>query len=219
MGMDTMMQEVGVRSLVVIFILVGSMAAQTTGSAPQLVLENESVRILRVTIPPGGELDLHESSDAAVVRLQDESATFVPKGSHAVRNNTTTGEVTDLLVEPKKHWEPEVHACAEPMKCVHETRTGNEPISWTTTLFTNGFLTAATHKVVRGGTLTSSYYSAKGSDQIVFIPFTDLRANFGSTYEPLKAGQPYISAATEVEVTGDDAEVRWFVLRLHTPTK
>jgi hypothetical protein len=96
---------------------------------------------------------------------------------------------------------------------------GNEPIAWTTTLFTNGFVTAATHKLARGGTLTSSYYTSKGTDEILVVPFTDLDVSFGGNEESLKASQPFFSPGTEVEVNAKDDESRWFVLRLNIPAK
>jgi hypothetical protein len=96
---------------------------------------------------------------------------------------------------------------------------GGSAVAWTTTLFSNGFVTAMRHKMVRGGTLSSSYYSAKGSDHILLIPITELQGNFGGLDEQLKAGQAYFTDATEVEITAKDAEARWIVIRLHAPGK
>ena len=197
----------------------GSGIAQPATVLPQLVLDNEFVRILRVTVPPGSEVELQGERDTVAVRLEGETVRFISKGDHLLESNSAEHETVDLLVEVKRHWEAEMRPCSAPMRCTRETLLGNEPIAWTTTLFTNGFVTASKHRVVRGGTLTSSYYSAKGADRVILVPFTSLDANFGGIQETLKAGQPYFSSATEVEVTGKDAESRWFVLRLNMPGK
>jgi hypothetical protein len=204
------------RTFTILLLLTAFSAAQTSNQAPQVILDNGFIRVSRITNP--AESPLAFESDSVVVRLQDETARFIPKGDRFKESDTTDrGAVKLLLVEIKKHWDAEVRPCTYPMKCTHETTIGNEPIAWATTLFTNGFITAATHKVKRGGTLTSSYYTAKGTDQILLIPFTDLKANFGGIEESLKAGQPYFTTVTEVEVAATDAESRWFVLRVNAP--
>ena len=194
-------------------------AAQTAAPAPQLLLDNESVRVLRVTIPAKTRLNLGEKSDAVVVRLEDESARFIPADSPFTESNETDHDATDLIIDVKRHWAGEMRTCSYPKKCTQETQLGQEPVAWTTTLFTNGFVTAATHKVVAHGSLTSSYYTAKGSDRILVIPFTNLKVSFGGIEENLKAGQPYFSIGTEVEVTSKEDESRWFVLRISLPGK
>jgi hypothetical protein len=206
------------RFLALVLVLATSTAAQTQEPKPQLVLENEFVRILRVTTPAHSEFNPVEKNDSVLVRLQDETSRFVPRGTRVSETNKTDIDAVVLLVELKNHRDAKMRPCSYPMRCTRETKIGEDPIAWTTTNFTNGFVTAATHKVVRGGTLTSSYYSGKGTDRIVLIPFTDLNANFGGIDENLKAGQPYFGIGTEVEVTGRDSEVRWFVVRLNTPT-
>ena len=209
-----------VRGIIILLVLAGSLCAQNPASAVQLlVLDNDQVRILRITLPAQAKFPTDSTSDTVAVRLADETATFIPKGTQSVRDNPTDKEIVDLLIQPKHHWDPPVRPCAEPMRCTRETRMGKETIAWTTTLFTNGFLTGTVHRVIRGGTLDSSYYSAKGSDQVVVIPFTDMSVNFGGIDEARKAGQPYFSTASEVEVTGTNAEARWFVLRLNVPAK
>jgi hypothetical protein len=177
------------------------------------------MRVLRVTTPAKGVLSFEEKGDIIAVRLQDETARFVPKGSRLDESNATDDNAVELLIELKRHWDAEMRPCSYPMKCARETRIGEEPIAWTTTLFTNGFVTASTHKVVRHGSLTSSYYTANGTDRILLIPFTDLNVNFGGIEEHLQAGQPYFSAATEVEVTAKEVESRWCVVRVNAPAK
>lgn len=198
-----------------VLILLASAVAQTAEPTPQLVLENDFVRIRRVTIPAKGNFSVAEKNEAVVVRLDDETAQFIPKGEQVTVSNATDHESVELLLELKKHWNAEMRWCRFPKTCTRETKISEEPIAWTTTLFTNGFVTATTHKVVRGGTLTSSYYTSKGFDSIVLIPFTDLNVNLSGINENLKAGQPYFGVGTEVEVTGRDSQSRWFVLRLN----
>jgi hypothetical protein len=182
-----------------------------------LLIDNDLVRVSRITIPLSGDLNLKGKSDTVLVRLSDETASFIPKGPVVQDKNSGQHDVVDLLVELKKHWNPPVHACAAPAQCTHETKIGQDTIAWSTTLFTNGFLTGISHKLVESGTLTSSYYSAKGSDKILVIPFTDLQANFGGQEEKLKAGEPYFTAGTDVEVAASSGESRWLVLRMNVP--
>jgi len=194
-------------------------ASQPSDTTRELLLENAAVRIFRTTVPPGATLRLNENGDTFVVDLQSEKAIFLAKGTATNLQNSSAEDTVDLLIQPKTHWDAEVRPCGAPMKCTRESSMGGEPIAWTTTLFTSGFLTATYHKVVRGGTLDSSYFSATGSDSLVFVPFTNLQANFGGTPESLKTGQPYFTTASEVEVTGKDSEVRWLVVRMHAPGK
>jgi hypothetical protein len=201
-------------ALVIVLTLITSAKAQSAEPSSQLVLENEFVRINRVTIPPKADFSVVGKNDTVAVRLQDEAERFIPAGGRITEVNSTDHVNTVLLVELKKHRDAEMRPCSFPMKCTRETKVGDESIAWTTTLFTNGFVTGTTHKVIRGGTLTSSYYSSKGSDRIIVIPFTDLSINVGGIDENLKAGQPYFGVGTEVEVTSKDSESRWFVLRL-----
>ncbi len=193
-----------------LLILVASAAAQVSTSQP--ILDNDLVRVSRLEL--GQSLKLDGENDVVILNLAKETAEFIPKGTH---HDTAANEAAGLVIELKKHWDAEVHTCAYPKQCTHETQMGDPTVAWTTTLFTNGFITANTHKLVRNGTLDSSYYSAKGSGRIVLVPFTDLRVTFDGTDESLKAGQPYFSGATQVEVTAKDAESRWFVLRINQP--
>ncbi len=201
----------------VVLLLGASAIAQAAGAVPQLLLENDFVRVSRITIAPKGSITFAEKTDAVLLRISSESAEFMPKGKSVQETNATEVEAVDFLIGLKRHWDAEVLPCSFPKQCTRATQMGGEAIAWTTTLFTNGFITASTHKLVRGGTLTSSYYTAKGSDKILVVPFTKLTANFGGTEETLDAGEPYFGAGTEVEVAAHDAEPRWFVLRINVP--
>lgn len=201
--------------LAIVFLVFGVAAGQVNNEVSRdLVLDNNFVHVERVTLPSGSALKFRTQGDSVVVHRSGE-AEFMKSGTEISLTNAANPPATEFLVRLKKHWEIPIHACREPMKCTRETQMGGEPVAWTTTLFTNGFLTASRHRVVPGGTLTSSYYSAKGKDHILLIPFTDLSANFGGTPEDLKANQPYFSSVTEIEITGGKKEARWFVLRIH----
>lgn len=196
-------------------IITAAATAQTASPSPQLILDNDFVRVLRITLPPNGSIQQDEKNDTVLVRLSDESAKFLTKGTAVQDTNSGQNEIIDIIVELKKHWNSPVRTCAAPAQCTHETKVGHDPIAWSTTLFTNGFLTAISHKLVEAGTLTSSYYTAKGGDKILVIPFTDLDASFGGNEEKLTAGEPYFNDGTQVEVAASGGESRWLVLRMN----
>jgi hypothetical protein len=202
-----------------VLLLGVSAFAQSSPIAPQLLLDNDVVRVSRITLPAKGEISLGGDRDVVLVKLHDELARFIPKGNRVQERNASDHDSSGLLIELKKHWDVDVHACSYPMKCTRETTVGQETVAWTTTLFTNGFVTGSVHKLARHGTLASSYYTARGTDAIVVAPFTDLDINFGGTEESLRPGQPYFSPGTEVEANAKDAESRWFVLRMNMPAK
>lgn len=194
-------------------------------SRTQLIFENDDVRVLRADVAEGTALTGDPKRDGVVIALPvaqpDTTPTagevkFIARGpAQPVKLSGPAHEV--LIVELKQHWDPEIRPCAEPLTCVHKIRAGGTEIGETTTLFTNGFLTAYRHQLSPGGTLTSSYYSSKGSDRILLVPLTDLKASFSGIEEDLKYGQPYFSRASEVEVSAQEAEIRWVVIRIHTP--
>ena len=146
--------------LLLVLILEGAFCQpQTASPARQLLLENETVRIFRVVIPPGSGSKLNELTDTVVVDIKDEKATFIPMKVSTTIENKGDSDSIELLIQPKKHWDAEVKPCQAPMQCTRETRmAGGLAIAWTTTLFTNGFITATLHRLDRGGTLNSSYY-------------------------------------------------------------
>lgn len=188
-------------------------------NAPEPVFDNDYVRVYRLSLAPGSRTQLRQARDTVLIHLKDGESEFLKSQSLVAFENSEEKATSDVIVELKKHWDAEVRPCAAPMKCTRETMMGGSAIAWTTTLFSNGFVTAMRHKLVRGGTLSSSYYSAKGSDHILLIPITELQGNFGGLDEQLKAGQAYFTDATEVEITAKDAEARWIVIRLHAPGK
>ena len=148
--------------------------------------------------------------------MKDGEARFLAIGSVPRLVNSGSSTVPVLVVELKQHWEVEVRACSEPAKCTRPIRMGEFSIGETTSLFTNGFVTAYQHRLDRGGTLSSSYFSAKGKDHLLLIALTDLHANFDGSDETLKAGQTYASEATGIEVNATNAPARWVVIRVET---
>ncbi len=201
----------------VMLMLVALSDAQIGSMSPQFLLDNDFVRVSRVPAKESPKGD--DKNDRVIVSIPQESAQFILKGANLDQDKLPYPKAGDLLIELKKHWEAEMRPCSYPMKCTRETQIGGDTIAWTTTLFTNGFITGTMHKLVRHGTLASSYYTAKGTDRILLIPFTDLDISFDGIEESLKAGHPYFSAALQVEVTSKDAESRWFVLRINDPSK
>lgn len=185
-------------------------ASAQTAAQPQILLENEFVRVTRVSSAAADD-----KLDQVLVQLSEGKASFIPKGTTAQPAAPTNAD--DLVVELKKHWDAEVQPCSFPRQCTRETKMGNETVAWSTTLFTNGFVTGTTHRLALHATLDSSYYTAKGSDRILFIPFTAFHGNFGGIDEILRPGEPYFTKGVEVEVTAPDAETRWLVLRLNVP--
>jgi len=110
---------------VISFVAVGSGSALAQDPVKvdpthyKLVMENASVRVLKVDYAPGAKSPMHQHPDAMVVPLapakvkftlpdgtaQDsdmasESATYTPAGSHSSAN-TGTGRINALLVEFK----------------------------------------------------------------------------------------------------------------------
>lgn len=209
--------------------------AKTPQGAPWLVEENPYFRVFRGELAPGvqNKIDQHGSDlvvlalgsglgltargSAAADSLKDGEPRFVPQQSDPAIINTGNGLPQFLLVELKHHWDTEVRACSEPSKCTRPIRMGDASIGETTSLFTNGFITAYRHRLDTGGTLSSSYFSSKGTDHLLLIALTDLRANFDGAEETLQSGQTYASEARTVEVDAAKAEARWVVIRMQTP--
>jgi hypothetical protein len=209
---------------------------QPLKAASQLVEENRYYQVSRLDLPAGSDTQVHQNKrDCVIVVTGEVPVTLVlPKSSEGQQvtngearffpcdadpniRNSSDRDSQALVIELKQHWDADVRTCAEPMKCSRPIRMGSTEIGETTSLFTNGFITAYRHRVVVRGTLTSSYFSSKGKDHLLFIPLTDLRANFDGTEENLKRSQAYASDATEVEVNADLVEARWIVIRVETP--
>jgi len=196
--------------------------------------ENPHYLVSRVELVHGAETQIqHENRDLVIVALTDATLTpskgadaetlksgdvrFIARDAYAKILNSQDKPAEALAIELKHHWDAEMRPCTEPMKCTRPIRMGSDEIGETTSLFTNGFITAYSHRLVLGGTLTSSYFSSKGKDHLLLVALTDLRAVFDGTEENLKRGQVYTSEATEIEVDADQNEARWVVVRIEIP--
>jgi hypothetical protein len=164
-----------------------------------------------------GPLNLIFSKSPNAEQIATDEVRFLARDTDLRILNSSDKPSQALVIELKQHWDAEVRTCVEPMKCSRPIRMGANEIGDTTSLFTNGFITAYRHRLVVRGTRTSRYYSTKGKDHLLLIPSTNLRANFDGTEENLKQGQAYTSDATEVEVNADLSEARWVVVRVETP--
>jgi quercetin dioxygenase-like cupin family protein len=205
-----------------------------TAAASQLLEENENFRAVRLDLAKGSTTAIdHPGRDAVIVsfgegltlsigaseadHLKDGEAQFVPMAAPAKVVNSMSTMAQVLIVELKQHWENAVHACSLPSKCTRPIIVGDLPIGETTTLFTNGFVTAYQHRLDKGGTLSSSYFSATGKDHVLLIALTDLHVSFDGSEETLKAGRTYSSDATQIEVNAAPAAARWIVIRMQIP--
>lgn len=221
-----------VRSYVVmVTVLCGSLlltALGQTGStppprpSPELLLENDYVRVFRVDVQPG-EVPIRDAQlrDVVIVAMSDRAldsdaqVRFVPENSPPDLPPATT-RYAALLVELKKHWDLEVRPCAPPMTCSRRITVAGQDVGETRFLFSNGFVSAYRHHLVPGGTLDSSYYSSKGTNRILVIALTDLGVSLGGVAENLRSGQVYFSDQTEVEVNASKGQATWVVVRLLT---
>jgi hypothetical protein len=226
------------RIAIIYLLLTIALAAQVNSPEPtgELIADDAHYRISRVAIAPGAQsavkqdghdvvivvlpaerLTLASSVDSPLEDLSDGQVRFLKMGSKGVMSNPTDKTGQALIVELKQHWDAEVHPCTEPKKCTRSIRAGEQEIGETKQLFGNGFVTAYRHRLVPGASLTSSYFSAKGKDHLLFIALADLRANFDGLEETLKAGQVYSSDAMEVEMNAGSSEAKWVVIRVETP--
>jgi len=226
------------RFAIIYLLLTSALATQAGPSEPsgELISDDAHYRISKVAIAPGAQsavkqnghdvvivvlpaerLTLVSSLDSPPEDLSNGNVRFLETGSKAAIGNPTDKTGHALVIELKQHWNAEVHPCAEPKKCAHSIRAGEQEIGETKQLFGNGFVTAYHHRLVPGASLTSSYFSAKGKDHLLFIALADVRANFDGLDETLKAGQVYSTDAVEVEMNAGSSEAKWVVIRVETP--
>jgi hypothetical protein len=174
----------------------------------------QTKRDVVIAVVGGGPLNLIFSKSPNAEQIATDEVRFLARDTNLRILNSGDKPSQALVIELKQHWDAEVRTCVEPSRPI---RMGPNEIGETTSLFTNGFITAHRHRLVVRGTLTSPYYSTKGKDHLLLIPLRNLRANFDGTEENLKQGQAYTSDATEVEVNADLAEARWVVVQVETP--
>lgn len=196
-------------------------------SPQQALVDNASLRVTSINITetaiplPASKYDRVLVALAPVtvteaggppLSLKSGDVRFVAAGRKVTAVGEASGSVVKIL-ELKHHWDAPIRYCEFPANCAHE----NLDVSTTTNLFTNGFITAARHKVLRHGGLESSYYSAKGKNSILFVALTDVSATFGGIEEKLKSGQVYFTTQSPVDVEGGETGAEWVVVRLNEP--
>jgi hypothetical protein len=219
--------------------LCGTVSAQNAEEAQagtRLAAENSQYLVNRLEIPLNSSVKILAHGHDVILVASGEDSTelktthvpesqilangdvrFISQKDSATVSNHGNKSLEILVIELKQHWNNEIRPCSEFAKCTRPIRIENNEIGETTSLFTNGFITAYRHRLAARGTLTSTYYSSKGKDHLLLIPLTDLRANFDGTDETLKHGQVYPSEATEIEVNAETQEIRWVVIRVQVP--
>ncbi len=195
--------------LLVWLIASGTMLAQMP--AGQLIAEDSLVTVHRFDSATGvGTLPL--KLDAVVVPLTGAPPSFLERGSTFEFDPSKNGAT--IVVDLKKHWDAPIKVCSAPMTCVRPIKAMGTVIGETTSVFSNGFVSLFAHRIDRGASLTSSYFTTRGSDHIVLIPLTELHVSFAGTEEDLKPGNAYPSDASEIEVSAGDKAARWVVVRI-----
>jgi hypothetical protein len=207
------------RIIPVLLLLAACATAQETGPKTEMVLDNASVRVFRATIPAHKRLLFQTTGDVVVVRLGTHEAAFLPGSQVFKRPNQKNSEAVDLIVELKQHVPGKMKACVQASSCSRDTIMNGKKVGEALTLFSNGYLTATRQQVKPGTAISTSFNSTPGTDQVLLIPFTDLRANVAGADQQLKAGEPFFTDAAELQVGGANAEGKWIVLRLHAPAQ
>jgi hypothetical protein len=209
-----------------------------------LVFENEYVRVFKVEVAPHEATLVHRHKrDYVVVTIGDAEVTNAVVGKEPKKWSFKDGDVTfleasgeksfahqavnegdkpfeNVTIEIKRSWNTEMRNCADPLKCERTIRVGDFEVGTSTSLFTNGFLSAYRYRAKPGATISSNFYSSKGSNFVLIVAITPMKANFGGIEEELKAGQVYGTDGADIEVNAPkDQELRWIVLRLNWPAK
>lgn len=121
--------------------------------------------------------------------LPEGEVRFVNRGNRMVVSNQGEGAAEVVVAFLKHHFDAEVRPCAEPRRCTRPIQTSVSQIGESTLLLTSGFITAYRHRLDKGGTLASSYYSSTGKDHLLLIAISDIEANFDGQEERLSGGQ------------------------------
>ena len=201
----------------------------------QLLEENEHYRVFRFELPGESQVNVSQrGSDVLIValgeglgltsskgsdpeKLADGDVRFVKYSAYQSILHAGAGASQALVIGLKHHWDVEIRSCAEPKTCNRPIRAGGVEIGQSTNLFTNGYLSASRHRMERGGTLATSYYSSKGKDHLLLVALADLQANFDGIQQNLQRGQVFGSDAGEVDVEAGAQAVTWVVIRVEVP--
>lgn len=204
---------------------------------PRVLVEGASFRVLsvvlqhdlKVPLPQGGNdvivvvlgegVSLRSGSGGNFEKLGYGEVRFVDRAVHATLTHSGAELAQVLLVGLKQHWDAEIRPCVEPKACVHPVRVGGLEIGQSASLFTNGFVTAYRDRIGQGGTLSTSYYSRKGTHHLMLIALDDLPVSFDGKRQEMKRGQVFGSDADEVEIEADpktEHPVEWVVIRVES---
>jgi hypothetical protein len=212
-------------------LVAAGFAQQTAPSGQSVLLDNALLRVSRVDLPSSPLPLAAARSDIILIALAPVAVTvdtaasihsdagdarFVRAGNRLVVARDASG-ASLIIVVLKKHWDAEVRYCELPARCTRENGLGPSKISETTSLFTNGFITAMRHRVFANGSLESSYYSQRGKDSILLLALTDMTADCAGIEQPLKQGQVYFTTAGSVNVDGGKTGAEWVVVRFNEP--
>ena len=202
---------------------------------PQLVEENASYRVLGIGLENDLKVSLTQQGNDVIVVVLGEGVSlkfgsgsnaeklgygevrFVDRAVRASLTHSGVGLAQVLVIGLKQHWDTEIRPCIKPKACVHPVRVGGLEIGQSASLFTNGFVTAYRDRIGQGGTLTTSYYSRKGTHHLMLIALDDLPVSFDGKKQAMKRGQVFGSDADEVEIETDpkiDHPVEWVVIRV-----
>jgi hypothetical protein len=204
---------------------------------PQLVEENASYRVLSVVLENDLKVSLPQRGNDVIVVVLGEGVSlklgsgskseklgygevrFVDRDVRASLTHAGAGLAQVMVIGLKQHWGIEIRSCTAPKACVHPVRVGGLEIGQSESLFTNGFVSAYRDRIGQGGTLTTSYYSRKGTHHLMLIALDDLPISFDGKKQEMKRGQVFGSDADEVEIETDpkiDHPVEWVVIRVES---
>ena len=91
-------------------------------------------------------------------------------------------------------------------------------IGSSTSIFTNGFVSAYRYQLFPGGTLNANFYSSRDNNFVLLAALTDLEGNFAGIEEKVPASQVFGTDGRDMEITAPKERVlRWILLRFTYP--
>lgn len=192
-------------------------------SATRYVLPNEKPIELSFAAGDGVIVPLNDLRWSSAISADSEwpavggEAFYVDQGAKPAVSRTanTPADGRVVAVNLKHHWTSTLRKCEEPRQCVRPVKIGEQVIGETRQLFTNNYISSYRHQLEPGGTLTSSYFTSRGTDHVLIVSVTPLKANFSGDEIKLEAGQVYFSTAQEVEVIAGKDRATWVAIRIH----
>ena len=193
--------------------LVNGLELPAMGSTQLQQDKNDAVVI---ALGEGGALS--SSADVPPVTLLNGEPRFLPAGGGSRILNLGSKPLLIFVIGLKQHWNAEMRVCAEQKKCTHPIRNDSVEVGQSTSLFSNGFVTASRHRLASGRALMN-YSSAKNTRHLLFVPLADVRVDFDGVDADLKYGDAYASDAVAVEVKAGHHELQWLLISMETPKK